>query len=74
MTNGSLIVNAAQHKALHRSLSCEAGEGKRVWGCGGGCGGYVDALREIGPSAMREVAIEVPKVHSELFSLRTLYL
>ena len=31
-----------------------------------------DALREIGPSAMREVSIEVPKVHSELFSLLTL--
>ena len=27
-----------------------------------------DTLREIGPSAIREVAIEVPKVHSELFS------
>ena len=33
----------------------------RVWGCGGGCEGYVDALREIGPSAMRDVAIEVPR-------------
>ena len=31
----SLIVNAAQHKVLHRSLSCEAGEGVRVWGCEG---------------------------------------
>ena len=31
-----------------------------------------DALREIGPSAMREVAI--PKVYCEPFSVRTLYL
>ena len=30
VNNGSLIVNAAQHKVLHNSLSCEAGEGVRV--------------------------------------------
>ena len=57
-----LIVNAAQHKVLHRSLSCEAGEGVRVWGCGGGCGGLCcDALREIESSGHESTSFYIWK-------------
>lgn len=51
--------SAAQHKALKRSLDCGGGcEGVRVTGEDMSC-----ALKEVRPSAMREVAVEVPKVH-----------
>ena len=51
---------SAQHKALRRSLGSGGGwEEVRV-----GCEDVMAALREVRPSAMREVAIEVPKVSS----------
>lgn len=51
--------STAQHKALKRSLDCGGGcEGVRVTGEDMSC-----ALKEVRPSAMREVAVEVPKVH-----------
>ncbi|XP_064390152.1 ATPase family gene 2 protein homolog A-like [Halichondria panicea] len=51
----------AQHKALHRALNCEGVEDVRVVRV---CvQDMQDALREIRPSAMREVAIEVPEVY-----------
>ena len=47
----------AQHRALHRWLECEREEGVMVSG-----DDVRGALREVRPSAMREVVLEVPKV------------
>ena len=61
--------SAAQHKALKRSLDCGGGcEGVRVTG-----EDMICALKEVRPSAMREVTIEVPKVRQTMGGVAELY-
>ncbi len=55
-----VIFLVAQHKAIHRRLSCEGVEDVRVVSV---CvQDMQDALSKIPPSAMKEVSIEVPEV------------
>ena len=56
-----LVVYIAQHKALRRHLG-ESGEGEEGEGVVVRYEDVRSALREVRPSAMREVTLEVPKV------------
>ena len=67
------LLSIAQHKALRRQLE-EKGEGEGEEGEGEGgrcvvvrCEDVRSGLREVRPSAMREVTVEVPKVRTTFF-------
>ena len=61
------LLSIAQHKALRRQLEekGEEGEGERCVVVR--CEDVRSALREVRPSAMREVTVEVPKVRTTFF-------
>lgn len=62
------LLSIAQHKALRRHLEekGEEGEGERCVIVR--CEDVRSGLREVRPSAMREVTIEVPKVRATFFT------